>query len=288
MRSIFIFTTDETSRNALASIYTGKAQSVIEALKLPAKTTVEFDKKSAGYTFRLSSGESVWMGPYIVRDGNNVLPGIMISLKQLKPLSVLGTEEEIVSRVNRCIAALVRPYAATVQLHSTLLDETTLNRTADAKPGAGRHFMAWVMSLLILPVVTAIMLVWYHLVALFLSWFSNALPGIYKVFDFIDEVIGDNTDTGILGLLATFFVIGIIGLIVKCSEKLCASRKGTRYLITGILGIVLAVGLLVGYIFFRDKVQAILPLNWVAVLLTLYGLGVASFMLIRESRENRQ
>ncbi len=282
MRSILIFAEDEASQKALFEVYNKNVTALIETLHLPKKTQIGYDEKTSFYSFVLPGNTYMVMGPFAERTEKGSVRGIRISAENSLSGKGVGTEDEIEKRVRRLFTDAIRPYPASVCISfgiSQTTDPEGSGTTKIAKPG--KRFSAWLVTLLTIPVLIALMTVWYQIVVWFLNWFANKLPKVSKVLGFVDSTIGDAAGTGILGLLATAFVIMIVQAMVDASDKICQSRKGGRYLATGIIGIVLAVGLFLYYMFDQQRLTELLHLNWVVVLYVLYGLAVTSIMLIR-------
>lgn len=150
-----------------------------------------------------------------------------------------------------------------------------------------KRFCSHILPLLMIPFVIVFMAVWYQIVLWILSLLER-VPFLMKLLNCMDGILQDAAGLGILGLLATVIINWIVQALIDCSQKLCPSAKGTRFMVTAILGFVVLAALLVSYYLNQNAIQDRCHLGWIQMLFVLYGLGVISYSLLKSSISTRK
>lgn len=96
-----------------------------------------------------------------------------------------------------------------------------------------RRFLSWVVLWISGAIIAVIGQIVIQLLFILLDWIDSMSRAVYIFLLFMFGGIG-------FFILLLPFIIGI-PLIIKCSETVCPSKKGTRYLIYFIITIVGAV-----------------------------------------------
>lgn len=146
----------------------------------------------------------------------------------------------------------------------------------------GSRFLAWLISFASIPTVIIIMMIWY-VIACWILTIIGKIPVVAKLLGFADDVISGAAGTGVLGLLATIALNRVVQALINRSQSIRMTRRGGRFILTGILGVISAVAVPVIYYLNQAEIESTYHLVWMQIFYVVYGLIVISFSLLKSA-----